>query len=311
MATIDGTNGDDVLYALASEDVVNGLDGDDKLYTVFDANTLSGGEGNDALRATASFSILDGGAGDDTIAVNLGHDNVVTGGAGDDAIRLGPGDLNYVSGGDGNDRLEGDRVSESGFHAGSGHDAVWIDQGILVLVDGGDGDDVLSATGSQVDLLGGEGNDVLDATYAAQSAFGNYLDGGSGDDVLVARGQATLTGGEGRDTFVVIGTDPNTYINDFSNAAQNGSQALRAEDVLDLRETLQSLSVLDKPLGALVGQGYLVVNSEQNVGGGETNDTVVQIDPDGRAGDLPPVTTVTLLDTSLATQAQDMNNWMV
>ena len=311
MATINGTNDDDLLSALALGDVVNGLAGDDELRTLFDFTEISGCDGNDTITATASFSIFDGGPGDDTIVVSRGHDNAVQGGAGDDLIQIGPGDLNNISGGDGNDRMEGSRVSESGFHGGAGNDSIAIEGGILLFVNGEDGNDVLSTTGSQVELFGGDGNDVLEAIYTALSEFGNRLDGGNGDDLLQARGQATLTGGAGSDTFTLIDTGPDTFVTDFDRSENGGNPALRAEDVLDLHHVFDALPGSDKPLVALVGQGYLLVHADQNVGSAVAPDTVVQIDIDGRTGPSAPVTVVTLLDTTLTTYGPDMNNWSV
>ena len=65
------------------------------------------------------------------------------------------------------------------------------------------------------------------------------------------------------------------------------------------------------PLDWLVNEGYLIVDSTGNVGGGLANDTVVQVDADGSAGASDPYTVATALDVTLGTTAMDADNWIV
>ena len=158
--------------------------------------------------------------------------------------------------------------------------------------------------------MGGAGNDIIEGNFSGlPEDFSNVLEGGDGDDVLRVNGNAILIGGNGSDTFILGATGPDKFITDFQHAGR-GKDALRIEDVLNVHEVFDSLQI-DKPLGALVGQGYLVVESNANVGGDSAADTVVQVDADGRAGSSPPQMIVTLFDTTLATHGQDMNNWLV
>ena len=86
------------------------------------------------------------------------------GGAGDDQLDGGDG-ADTLEGADGNDRL-----------------------------DGGAGQDV---------LMGGAGDDLLSDHDAPGAQVRDYLNGAQGDDTLVAGGDDWLTGGEGRDDFIL------------------------------------------------------------------------------------------------------------
>ena len=66
------------------------------------------------------------------------------------------------------------------------------------------GDDViLPEDFVAADLFGGDGDDVLFQNFSAGHAYG-----GDGDDILLVQTSATLTGGEGADTFGIFSDDP-------------------------------------------------------------------------------------------------------
>lgn len=215
---LDGGIGNDVLKALAVDEHTRG--GND--YTAI--NKLWGGAGNDAMTAaaqgaaTSSFAAnyLDGGDGNDALTgTSIGGRtsfNTLAGGAGNDSLSATAESLrdintsarNTLDGGTGNDTLTAKAV----FRVGSS---------------GGE----YSATNA---LRGGDGDDILLATIVDGSMKSSELFGGAGDDRLtvvggnnnrLADGAGTdrMTGGEGKDFFVLTAGDTtlDTLV-DFSGA---------------------------------------------------------------------------------------------
>ncbi len=94
--SIDGREGDDVIFAGLNSDTVIGFTGNDAIFggDGFDilsggdgGDVLSGGRGNDTLRASAGFDMLDGGRGDDVMSGGFGPDRFVFGAnTGDDLV---------------------------------------------------------------------------------------------------------------------------------------------------------------------------------------------------------------------------------
>ncbi|HJQ62630.1 MAG TPA: hypothetical protein VJ834_07190, partial [Burkholderiales bacterium] len=227
--------------------------------------------------------------------------------AGGDQFYYITGNGNILNGGEGDDVFSGINFNNNTFNGDNGNDDVSAAIANNSVLNGGDGDDFLHVGGDNNILNGGGGNDNLEAFFEASDQPGtNVLIGGDGDDVLTAWFGGQLTGGDGSDRFVPIGSGGGTVITDFQHDAPG--EVLQVEDVLNI--TWIDLDV-DKPLKALVGQGYLVVDGQTNVGGGAAQDTVVQIDADGRTGPLAPTTLVTLFDTTLTTHGADMDNWLV
>jgi Ca2+-binding RTX toxin-like protein len=292
MATINGTSNDDVLYALTNGDIVNALEGNDLLVSEgFDFTTLNGDAGQDVLSVSGSGNTLNGDGGSDQFYYIAGGGNILNGGEGDDVFSGVNFNNNTFNGDDGNDYAS----------AAVGNNSI---------LNGGQGNDFLAVGGDNNILNGGGGDDYLEAFFEAFDSGQpgtNVLLGGDGNDVLTAWYGGHLTGGDGNDRFVPIGTGGNTVITDFQHDTPSKS-ALQAEDVLSISWIDLDL---DKPLNVLIGQGYLVVSAAVNVGGGPAVDTVVEIDTDGRAGPLAPTTIVTLLDTTLTTHGADMNNWFL
>lgn len=240
--TIDGGDGDDVLWSSSGDDILYGGNGDDRLDGGGGNDILEGGDGNDVLYGGTGADILRGGGGDDTLyfesggtlgdiyyAFNVGSPGIA--GTGEmvaldgknfssDLYDGGDGyDTLVLTGGDdtlfiedpfstghplaGSLRLSGIEKIE----AGDGDDVVDLTNGLLaygdVTIDGGSGDDVLwSSSGNDV-LYGGTGNDNL---YGGTGS--DVLYGGDGNDVL--RG-----GPDGRSGILSAQTQSHSFTNDI------------------------------------------------------------------------------------------------
>lgn len=105
MATINGTNGRDILIGTDQFDHIRGLGGDD---------FISGGEGDDYIEGEDGNDVLFGGTGGDRLLGGSGNDalfggdaaDFLNGGEGSDALYGGAG-LDSLFGGEGRDFLKG------------------------------------------------------------------------------------------------------------------------------------------------------------------------------------------------------------
>lgn len=155
--TLDGGEGNDVLYGQGGSDSLDGGEG---------ADTVVGGEGND---------VADGGAGNDQIQGDEGADTL-RGGAGDDFIEGGTGnDVLYtgtgndtLDGGDGDDVLNNSSGDDS-LVGGAGNDRLVASSGNDMLAGGADNDTLIGGTDND-SLLGGSGNDSLMGDFEASGS---------------------------------------------------------------------------------------------------------------------------------------------
>lgn len=168
---------------------------------------------------------IDSGAGDDLFLFDsnafggLFNSEIETG-TGNDAIGIS-GDGIALSTGDGDDTILGSLISST-LSGGAGDDDITLasSDGDITFADGGAGDDVINAHGSNnIVITGGEGDDTIqtDGQIFTGTGFVIAPDGGAGDDLLqhqatlfqpettlsVGLGAASLTGGEGSDTFEI------------------------------------------------------------------------------------------------------------
>lgn len=222
MATINGTDGNDVLTGTADSDTIYALGGDDVIDGVVGTDFLYGGDGNDrfifsGVRFTnpaPPIGIIDGGAGFDEIDVSdlspasiysnrLSIGNQQFDLFGIERVKLGFNDQ-YVSGlnipfeivsGAGNDNfsLQGSATVNSG----AGNDYFFISPQLvsgsgaaftMAVLDGGSGIDTLATNIlAEVDLQAGTAK-VWNATYSI-SGFENVIVPGYGTNTTV-RGDA-------------------------------------------------------------------------------------------------------------------------
>lgn len=105
VATIVGTNGDDVLVGTGGNDVIVARDGDDTVLGKGGNDTICGGDGADWIEGAAGNDKLFGEGGNDSIDGGKGTDEIV-GGAGDDTLIGGPGPDDVAKGNAGDDRCK-------------------------------------------------------------------------------------------------------------------------------------------------------------------------------------------------------------
>lgn len=231
---LQGTSGNDILVADASNDTLVGGNGNDSLTGGLGDDILSAGNGADTLYGGLGNDRLDGGGGVDLYLyyAGQGHDILWESGTDIDTLEFGAG----VTLAD----LEITRISNTALRIGilpsAGTGSITIEQGnleILKFADtstfdlrtmnhtliGTSGNDTLRGmlagsmgTGSDT-LYGMDGNDILYADAGNESDVKvNWLYGGNGNDSLYGDGgndelfgeadNDTLTGNAGNDTLV-------------------------------------------------------------------------------------------------------------
>ena len=183
----------EVIHADGGNDTLNGGEGDDIMFGGAGGDTLSGGTGDDVMSGDSGDDKLFGGDGNDDISGGLGNDylqggmgqNTLDGGLGDDKLKGGD-EIDTIDGGDGDDTVwagDGDDIIDGG----AGSDNLFGDAG-NDTIDGGQDNDKLS---------GGSGNDTLDG-----GAGDDFVQGGIGDDdIHGGAGADRIVGGTGSDTI--------------------------------------------------------------------------------------------------------------
>ena len=204
---------------------------DDLLLSTPNGGPLNGGitfvvNGHD-FRADSSAA-----GGTTTGTVSVGADTV-TGTAGADRIDGGAGN-DTLNGADGNDTLMG----------GAGHDTLNGGNGADILI-GGVGDDVLIGGAAADVLYGGAGNDTLiwDATDL-RIAGGNGVDTLRLDTSGVSLNLGNVAGVEVREVEAI----------DLNGSGAN-SLVLKVQDLLNLSDTSNTLTVLGGTDDALIASG--------------------------------------------------------
>ncbi|MFP5441344.1 MAG: Ig-like domain-containing protein [Gammaproteobacteria bacterium] len=196
---INGSDGDDVIFALAEDDEQTLIDAGELAASVQQGTTyyaqIEGGNGNDRIFGSNGNDYVYAGAGADLIVGGGGDDYIL----GDDALttiekaRAG-GDDDLIYGGAGNDFLFGERGDDV-LHGGAGDDRLRGGLGSDALF-GGDGND---------DLSGDSGETIWGQPSLAEVFLlhgDDFLDGGAGDDLLSGGGgNDALFGGDGNDVI--------------------------------------------------------------------------------------------------------------
>jgi Ca2+-binding RTX toxin-like protein len=224
LASVEGSDGDDLLQGTAEADTIIGGAGDD---------TLQGGDGNDLLEGGDDNDRLEGGTGNDTLAGGSGHDAA----AYDFSAASNAVVLNASTVGSSSSLI----LNAGSFGSDTLLDIEYVHIAGSIFADrltGGSGDDVLLGNAGNDTLAGGAGNDLLSGGTGVDSLVGgpgnDSLDGGSGDD--------TLNGGGGIDAAVYRfdDFDPGAGVN-FSAAAINPAQTVQLTDGRGGTDTLISI----------------------------------------------------------------------
>lgn len=233
-ATVVGTDGPDHLVGTpVRNEVFVALGGDDLIDGDLTGDIVCGGDGDDTITSGGGLVGL-GEAGDDTITIGASNDITdvgrIEGGDGNDVLTNQGRVQVYFVGGAGDDRMVNGPSAFADFLPGPGSD--YVDGGpsggvlhyydatapVVVNLAGGYAKDsgvdrirnIDSFDGSRYsDLLIGDGN-ANDINCCFTSPGIDTIFGGGGDDLL--RGQGTLVGGPGNDTFEysLIGRTPNS-----------------------------------------------------------------------------------------------------
>lgn len=266
MATIPGTDGNDVLVGTADADLIDGKAGDDRLNGGAGDDELLGGLGGDVLVGGTGVDRMDGGAGRDAVSyagvavdefgngifVTLAEGRVTSSVVGGDVLSdiedvIGTDHDDYLIGGFGTGKVTG----------GTGNDYLFGSGGKDVIY-GGAGDDDINGdyqnsdddyntsdgspapAGAADRLLGGAGRDTIEGDEG-----NDFLSGGGGDDELQGElGSDVLNGGAGRDRFVYLSAD--------------GFQTNRYENGIDLIEDFtrgkdEIAFLVENPSGSRLG----------------------------------------------------------
>jgi Ca2+-binding RTX toxin-like protein len=203
VATIIGTQGDDLLNGTPNADVIVGLGGND---------VIRGGLGDD---------VICGGSGDDNIA-GQGDDDRLFGEQDDDILDGGEGGCCNVPTNTGDDLLHGnqgdDELHTSDFptlgstlHGDQGDDELFVWSGGWAY--GDNGNDTIRQYSRDAVLDGGNGNDeILDGNDSGLNNETVTMLGGNGSDVLASEdltSTANMDGGHGKDECTAGDTTAN------------------------------------------------------------------------------------------------------
>jgi Ca2+-binding RTX toxin-like protein len=242
--TIDGGNGNDVLFGLVGHDTIDGDIGNDTVSGDEGNDTLTGGQGNDSLTGGDGNDQLEGGTGTDTLSGGKGNDVYVVSIVGVDSYK--------ESVGEGKDEVRSSIDFDLSVDAAgqeienltlTGSATTGTGNALANVITGNGGDNFLNGLGSNDTLLGGEG--------------GDWLDGGAGND--------KMTGGKGDDVYVV---DSTTDV--ITEKAGEGFDAVRTSlKTYTLAATLEGLEFTDAAGAGVVGTGNAADNimETNNLGG--------------------------------------------
>ena len=228
--------------------------------------TFNGTSGNDNGTGAPA---LNGSAESDTIR-GLAGDDIINGAGGDDFL-FGDEGVDAIDGGSGNDFLDG----------GLGDDTL-IDSSGTNTFSGADGNDTIISTSSALghSISGGLGNDDIQLSFGGSST----INGGPGDDRILLNNSVgnLLTGGAGLDLFIFQTTATNNTVTDFTVGLAGDSIRVATSGLVNYTGS------------DLFSSGHLRLLQNDN-------QTLVQIDVDGRAGSGAFVNLVSLLNVSTTT----------
>ncbi|QNN65266.1 VCBS repeat-containing protein [Sphingomonas rhizophila] len=192
--TLQGLDGDDVIFAGAGDDKLEGGEGSDYLNGGAGTDLMYGGDSSDILTGGAGDDRLFGGEGEDTLVGGTGYDRMY-GGAGDDTYFVNDADdYAYEVAGEGRDRV----VSSIDHQLRAEVEDLTL-TGVAAIGKGNASDNLIVGNAVANKLYGYEGNDTIDG-----AGGDDFLLGADGNDTLTGgAGYDRMYGGIGNDTFVV------------------------------------------------------------------------------------------------------------
>jgi Ca2+-binding RTX toxin-like protein len=170
LPVINGTNGNDLLYAFGGNYRVNGFAGSDCIVAGNGTNVLMDGDGNDGVTAGDGSDSAVLGNGNDTVTAGNGRDSVQAGN-GRDVVTLGGGSGDVVNLGDGTDSIALGNGSGGHVVVGDGSDTITVGSGSYNDVSLGRGTDAVSIRGTHDDIEGGAGNETV---YLGSGSYNSY-----------------------------------------------------------------------------------------------------------------------------------------
>lgn len=182
-ATINGTNGDDVLLGTGSKDTITAKGGDDLVFGNQGNDRIVGGLGHDELLGGNGADDIDADSGDDHLQGDgancvFGEYPISSATVGISVIPVPCGPVSPDN--PGGDRLDGDEGDD--LLEGQEGDDILRGGGGIDDVFAGDDDDVVEGGTGEDSLYGGEGNDTL----RSRDGRADYLDCGPGSDKVTA-----------------------------------------------------------------------------------------------------------------------------
>src|SRR6202050_3511342 len=167
---IDGTNGNDFIYAFGGSFRVNGFAGNDCIDAGDAHHVLIDGDGNDGVAAGDGSNTIILGNGNDKVMGGNGSDDV-SAGNGVDVVTLGSGSDDVVHLGSGADTVALGNGSGSEVIVGNGKDTIAVGSGSSNGVNLGSGADTVAIHGSHDAIDGGAGNDTV---YLGSGTYNSY-----------------------------------------------------------------------------------------------------------------------------------------
>lgn len=256
MATLIGTNLNDMLLGTMADDVIRGRNGNDTISDSLGGNNRFFGEqGDDVISASAPGSnFLSGDAGNDVLQAVYGDSDTLLGGLGKDTVISALSSGSWLDGSGGSDLLVGVIAADATLSGGADGDVLLGILGNGVL-SGDAGNDFVAAVIFTGMTDGGSGNDTIVSLF--QSGLGDtaVLKGASGNDIITlgltsldglgASGPAAIDGGTGTDTLRLV-MDQNL---DLTTVADNRIAGI---EILDLESDQLFPAVATELLGGMM-----------------------------------------------------------
>ena len=167
---VNGTNGNDFIYAFGANYWINGFSGNDCIDAGDGNNVVTDGDGNDGVSAGNGANVVVLGSGNDKANLGNGSDGVWAGN-GTDAVWMGNGSNDTVMLGSGSDTVTVGNGSGGQVSVGNGNDTVTVGTGSSNQVNLGSGTDIVTIAGSHDSINGGNGNETI---YLGSGTYNDY-----------------------------------------------------------------------------------------------------------------------------------------